>query len=528
MTDGVGRFLQNVFNKENASPKAINLKELKAKTGIEGRTGNNATSKVILTQLNELDSLDLSTGEQGKDDYLSGTELDAFFTFVNSNRTSDKKFTSDILAVEENRTNTRNDRNFNFGDENIQLQAENYRLMNALLDKVTDNGDSNLTKADIDYANGTDNIFGNGDDKLDDDDKLDNLKANAEIVVTEEEAKQAVTDQKAKEAKAKDGIVSDDMATAISKGSSTTVDTNLETWLKTEANATMLKDKLGLTNGLVAEIMTGGTAAADSNKDNLKSALNNLRLLLDQAIIKKTGSETADRKPVSLDDLLNLKADQFVSPFDKIKRDASLTILLALTKKTDYGTTGEYQAFDGDKPINKAETLIKVFQDTTDSLKNYIYGNKGGPGADWFTENVSSKVTADQMTNLANINSADDLTNRGKAWADFYTSTQGNNIKTFAIQYLLDLDSVKDNNNDVPISGNDNKAKASKLLTMIGSDTITFDDNAKQMIIQNAEKNTQYTVEVRKNNGIVWDTDGTGALAALKQIFTPTPAVAPN
>ena len=63
---------------------------------------------------------------------------------------------------------------------------------------------------------------------------------------------------------------------------------------------------------------------------------------------------------------------------------------------------------------------------------------------------------------------------------------------------------------------------------MIGSDTITFDDNAKQMIIQNAEKNTQYTVEVRKNNGIVWDTDGTGALAALKQIFTPTPAVAPN
>ena len=76
------------------------------------------------------------------------------------------------------------------------------------------------------------------------------------------------------------------------------------------------------------------------------------------------------------------------------------------------------------------------------------------------------------MTNLANINSADDLTNRGKAWADFYTSTQGNNIKTFAIQYLLDLDSVKDNNNDVPISGNDNKGKATAIITIMKSNPI--------------------------------------------------------
>jgi hypothetical protein len=502
MTEGIGKFLQNVFNKGETTPKpkAINLKELKAKTGIEERLSNN-TSSAILTKLDSFDT--------NGDGYLSESEeeLPAFLGWINTNRTNDKKFTSDILAVDNNRTNTLNNEKFNFGDENIQLQAENYRLMNALLDKVNDNGDSNLTKADIDDANGTDNIFGN------DDDKLDNLKANAEIVVTEEVAKKAVTDQKAQETEAKNGIVSNEMATAISKGSGITEDAELATWLKT--NATILKDKLGLTNGVVAEIMTDSTHATSNNKDNLKSALNNLRLLLDQAIIKKTEPETAE-KPASLDELLNLKANEFASPFDKIKRDATLTILLALTQKNDYGTTGEYQAFTGDKPINKAESLMKA--DSAENLKIYIYGNKGGPGADWFTKNASSTVTADQMTNLSNINSETDTAARGKAWANFYTSTQGNNIKTFAIQYLLNLGSVNNTKSEtVPIEGSDNKDKASNLLTMIGNYTVTFDDN--KMIVKDGDI-TKYTISVKKDGIISWDTDGTGALAALKQIFT--------
>jgi hypothetical protein len=120
------------------------------------------------------------------------------------------------------------------------------------------------------------------------------------------------------------------------------------------------------------------------------------------------------------------------------------------------------------------------------------------------------------MTNLANINSGD-IAKRGKAWANFYTSTQGNNIKTFAIQYLLDLDSVKNGNTTVPMEGSDNKDKASKLLTMIGNYTVTFGTDNK-MIVKD-EISTKYTISV-KNGGIVWDPDGTGALAALKQIFT--------
>ena len=522
MTADIGKFLQNVFKQSNEKPKAIDLKKLKAETGIEGRSAN-ATSSAILTELNELDTLDLSTGKEGKDNYLSGSELDAFFTFVNVNRTPDGKFLGDILDTDKTqKLTTAINGDFKLDDDE-QIKAENYRLLNAVLDKVTDNGDPNLNIDDITTASGSDGSLGTED--KDKSEILTNLKANAEIVVTEEVAQKAVTAQKAEEEKVKNGIIDNEMATAISKGSDTDKDTNLETWLKTEANATTLKDKLSLTNGLVAEIMTGGTKDAGSNKDNLKSALNNLRLLLDQAIVKKT--ETAE-KPASLDDLLNLKADQFASPFDKIKRDASLTILLALTEKTDYGTTGDYKAFAGDRSINKAESLMKAFQDNTNSLKNYIYGGKGGPGDNWFTNNVSSTVTADQMTNLANINTGD-MDARGKAWANFYTSTQGNNIKTFAIQYLLNLDSVKNGDQTVPIDGSEPKDKASKLLTMIGSDTITFDDNAKQMIIQNSEKTTKYTISV-KNNGIVWDTDGTGALAALKQIFTPptTTETTPN
>ena len=525
MTADIGKFLQNVFKQSNEKPKAIDLKKLKAETGIEGRSAN-ATSSAILTKLNELDTLDLSTGNEGKDNYLSGSELDAFFTFVNANRTTDEKFLGDILDTDKTqKLTTAINGDFKLDDDE-QIKAENYRLLNAVLDKVTDNGDPNLNIDDITTASGRDGSLGTED--KDKSEILTNLKANAEIVVTEEVAQKAVTAQKAEEEKVKNGIIDNEMATAISKGSDTDKDTNLETWLKTEANATTLKDKLSLTNGLVAEIMTGGTKDAGSNKDNLKSALNNLRLLLDQAIVKKTGTEKADKKPASLDDLLNLKADQFASPFDKIKRDASLTILLALTEKTDYGTTGDYKAFAGDRSINKAESLMKAFQDNTNSLKNYIYGGKGGPGDNWFTNNVSSTVTADQMTNLANINTGD-MDARGKAWANFYTSTQGNNIKTFAIQYLLNLDSVKNGDQTVPIDGSEPKDKASKLLTMIGSDTITFDDNAKQMIIQNSEKTTKYTISV-KNNGIVWDTDGTGALAALKQIFTPptTTETTPN
>ena len=515
MSADIGKFLQNVFNKDNAQPKAINLKELKAKTGIEGRSAN-ATSSAILTKLNELDTLDLSTGNEGKDNYLSGSELDAFFTFVNANRTTDEKFLGDILDTDKTqKLTTAINGDFKLDDDE-QIKAENYRLLNAVLDKVTDNGDPNLNIDDITTASGRDGSLGTED--KDKSEILTNLKANAEIVVTEEVAQKAVTAQKAEEEKVKNGIIDNEMATAISKGSDTDKDTNLETWLKTEANATTLKDKLSLTNGLVAEIMTGGTKDAGSNKDNLKSALNNLRLLLDQAIVKKT--ETAE-KPASLEELLNLKTDQFASPFDKIKRDASLIILLALTKKNDYGETGEYQAFTGTEPIKRAESLMKAFEDTTDSLKNYIYGNTGGPGADWFTKNVSSTVTADQMTNLANINSESDLTNRGKAWANFYTSTQGEDkIKTFAIQYLLNLDSVKNGDQTVPIDGSEPKDKASKLLTMIGSDTITFDDNAKQMILQNNGNATKYTISVKKDGIISWDKDGTGALAALKQIFT--------
>jgi hypothetical protein len=510
MTADIGKFLQNVFNQSNAGQKAIDLKKLKAETGITERTAN-AKSSAILNKLDELDSLDLSTGGQGKDDYLSGTELTAFFTFVNSNRTSDGKFLGDILDADKpQKLTTALNGGFNLDDDDEQIKAENYRLINAVLDKVNENGDSNLNITDIADASGSDGSLGTDDEG----EKISNLKANAEIVVTEEEAKKAVTAQKAKETEAKNGIVSNEMATAISKGSGTEEDTNLETWLKTEANATILKDKLGLTNGLVAEIMTGGTKDAGSNKDNLKSALNNLRLLLDQEIIKKTGTEEADKKPASLDELLNLKTDQFASPFDKIKRDASLTILLALTQKNDYGVTGEYQAFTGDKSINRAESLMKA--DSAENLKNYIYGNTGGPGADWFTKNASSTVTADQMTNLANINSGD-IAKRGKAWANFYTSTQGNNIKTFAIQYLLDLDSVKNGNTTVPMEGSDNKDKASKLLTMIGNYTVTFGTDNK-MIVKD-EISTKYTISV-KNGGIVWDPDGTGALAALKQIFT--------
>ncbi len=515
MTADIGKFLQNVFKQSNEKPKAIDLKKLKAETGIEGRSAN-ATSSAILTKLNELDTLDLSTGKEGKDNYLSGTELDAFFTFVNANRTTDGTFLGDILDTDKTqKLTTAINGDFKLDDDE-QIKAENYRLINAVLDKVTDNGDPNLNIDDITTASGSDGSLGTDDAG----EILTNLKANAEIVVTEEVAKKAVTAQKAEEEQVKNGIVSDDMATAISKGSTTSEDAVLGTWLKDDANATTLKDKLGLTNGLVAEIMTGGTKDAGSNKDNLKSALNNLRLLLEQEIIKKTGTEEADKKPASLEELLNLKTDQFASPFDKIKRDASLIILLALTKKNDYGETGEYQAFTGTEPIKRAESLMKAFEDTTDSLKNYIYGGKGGPGDNWFTNNVSSTVTADQMTNLANINTGD-MDARGKAWANFYTSTQGNNIKTFAIQYLLNLDSVKNGDQTVPIDGSEPKDKASKLLTMIGSDTITFDDNAKQMIIQNSEKTTKYTISVKKDGIISWDKDGTGALAALKQIFTP-------
>ncbi len=506
----IGKFLEKVFAQKKTT-NAINLEELEKATEIGERRGN-TVSNTFLTGLNKLDTFDLQgQSKAGGDGYLSRTELGSFFDFVNSNRTTqNKKFLGDVLITEGKQTEALKDK-FNLADDE-QIKAENYRLLNAILDPATGETKRNLSNVDIKQAEGDDGFLGFEKDDIRD------LKTNEEIVISEAEAKARITTKQAKTAAAKEAIIEDDMATTISQTTRTsdtpTTNNDLQTWLKEDTNAITLKDKLGLTNGVAKKIVEGSDDAA---KKNLQLALNSLRELASMAIVKDATGGTG-KNPTSLEELLILRRTEFISPFYKIRRDAALTILLNLTEldltKPENKTkvSSDYTKFEGDKSTN----LLKA---DSDSFNSYANGKTGGPGKDWLNNNINStKVTAEQIGNLAKINTGTDIAERGKAWAAFYKSADDKrDMKTFAAQFLLQLDKVKNGgDNSVTLTGSDNKAKAAELIKMIDKNTVTIKDG--KLTFNAASK--EYTIPV-KTSGIVWDTasNGSGALVALKEIF---------